>query len=220
MEALTVFFSIDVECAATGPQHDARSPVRVALVDAAEKVLYSSFVKPKDKVFNFLTPLTGVQEQDVKEAPILEDVCAEIKKILRSQKRLPVLVGAAIHHDVEWLFLKKGEDYDHIIDLAEMFKAWNPRYGQYNKFSLAHLSQQLLGVAISEQHSPEVDAQLSVRLYNRYKDDEAECKRAASSMIGKRAPENFAKKHNYYYQGVCMAGYYPEKCKCGSPTKK
>jgi RNA exonuclease 4 len=220
MEARVPYFCIDVECAASSKLHSDRTPISIALVNEKEQVIFQSFVRPNVTVFNYLTPLTGVTEKDMKEARALEDVVQEIRKVVNKSDFLPILVGAGIDNDIRWIGLEKGKDYSDVIDLAEMFKAWNPKYGQYNKFSLAHLCGQLLGARIGDVHSPSEDAVLSIRLYNRYKDDQNMLDRARNSMIGKRAPDNFVKRNNYQYQGVCMAGYYPEKCICGAPTNK
>jgi inhibitor of KinA sporulation pathway (predicted exonuclease) len=219
--ATSPFFSVDVECAATTRRHCDRTPVSVALVDAQGQALLRRFVKPAAAIVSYLTPLTGVTARDVENAPSLETVVGEVKAILRACAPLPVLVGSGIQHDLTWLSLEKGKDYSEAIDLAEMFKAWNPKYKQFNKFSLAMLGSALLSAPVSTDiHSPLEDAQLSIRLYSRYKDDPAALEQAKQSMIGRPGLPTFVKKNNYKFEGVCMAAYYPEKCSCGAPSEK
>ena len=220
MEKQAAFFCVDVECGATSKRHSDRTPISVALSNQKEEVLFYSIIKPKEPIFSYLTPLTGVSEKDMINALPFEDVVHEIRKILRGCDTLPLLVGNGIQNDITWLELVKGEDFSDCVDLAEMFKAWNPKYGQFNKYSLAHLCKQLLGATIADTHCPKEDAVLSIRLYNRFKDDKSGLERAKNSMVGKIAPITFAKKNNYRYEGVCMAAYYPEKCICDAPTKK
>jgi RNA exonuclease 4 len=219
MKASAVF-CVDVECAATSKRHSDRTPISVALSNQKEDVLVFSCIKPKEPVFSYLTPLTGVTEEDVLNGRPFVDIVNEIRQVLRGCDPLPLLVGNGIENDIRWLELVKGEDFSDFIDLAEMFKAWNPKYGQFNKYSLAHLCKQLLGATIADIHCPKEDAVLSVRLYNRFKDDKQALDRAKNSMVGKVAPTTFVKKNNYRYEGVCMAAYYPEKCSCDAPTKK
>ena len=143
----------------------------------------------------------------------------EIRGVLRGCDPLPLLVGNGVDNDIKWLGLVKGEDFSDALDLAEMFKAWNPKYGQFNKYSLAHLCNQLLGATIADVHCPKEDAVLSIRLYSRYKHNNALLEQAKRLMVGKVAPTSFVKKNNYRYEGVCMAGYYPEKCSCDLRSK-
>lgn len=221
MKADAYYFCVDVECAATSKRHSDRTPISVALANQKAEVLFYSCIKPNEPVFSYLTPLTGVAERDLHTARALDDVVGELRKILRGRgDNLPILVGSGIGNDIIWLQLVKGEDFSDFVDLAEMFQAWNPKYGQYNKYSLAHLCKQLLCAQIADVHCPKEDAVLSIKLYNRYKDDRAALDRARNSMVGKVAPMTFAKKNNYQYEGVCMAAYYPEKCICDAPTKK
>jgi len=44
------FFSVDVECVATGPQHNQRAVAHIAVVDQWERVLLNVYVLPKEKV--------------------------------------------------------------------------------------------------------------------------------------------------------------------------
>ncbi len=69
-------------------------------------------------------------------------------------------------------------------------------------------AKQLLGATIADTHFPKEDAVLSIRLYNRFKDDKAGLERAKNSRIGKVTPITIVKKNNRY-EGVCMAAYYP-----------
>ena len=56
------YFSIDVECVATGKEHNAREVAQIALVDQFERCLLNVYVKPPDgaTVHSYLTPLTGI----------------------------------------------------------------------------------------------------------------------------------------------------------------
>jgi RNA exonuclease 4 len=220
MKGTRKIFCLDVECAATSKRHSDRTPISVAVVNEKEEVLLHCFIKPKEHVFSYLTPLTGATEKDVSNARSFDDVVAVVRQLLRASGPLPLVVGCGIANDARWLKLVPEEDFSELLDLSEMFKAWNPKYGQYNKFSLAHLSRQLLQTDVGQTHSPEEDAILSIRLYKKYKDNEQALDKARNSMIGKVAPSSFAKRNNYQYDGVCMAAYYPQKCICDAPSLK
>ncbi len=135
------FFGLDVECVATGRRHDDRGVCIVAVVDQNEKVLLKKKVKPEKPVVSYLTPLTGVRAGDLDDAPTLPSVIAEVKALLGPNA---VLVGQSIKSDIKWLRLEKGVDYGRTIELSEMFKAYNSRYGNFSFFSLAHEANTLL----------------------------------------------------------------------------
>lgn len=54
-------FSIDVECVATGTDHNARDIAQISLVDQYQQVLLNVYVKPEKPVVSYLSPLTGMQ---------------------------------------------------------------------------------------------------------------------------------------------------------------
>ena len=58
---VATYFSIDVECVASGTQHNAREVAQIALVDQYERCLLNVYVKPPEgtTVASYLTPLTG-----------------------------------------------------------------------------------------------------------------------------------------------------------------
>jgi hypothetical protein len=101
-----------------------------------------------------------------------------------------------------------------------MFKAWNSRYNQYNKFSLQHICKNALGKNTSPLHDPTYDSKLVMELYLSYKDDSERMNKFKRNIIGKRASPGFAKNNNYSYQGVCMAAFYPAKCICNNKSLK
>ena len=135
------YVSIDVECVATGPRHDARAVALVAVIDQDERVLLKKKVKPKEKVMSYLTPLTGIREGDLDDGEPLEKVVAEVKGLLGSDV---VLVGQIVKSDILWLQLREGKDYESTVELGDLFKTYNPRYERDNFFSLSHEANILL----------------------------------------------------------------------------
>ena len=135
------FLSVDVECVATGYSHNERAMGHVAVVDQDESVVYQQYVKPDQRVVCYLTPLTGIGAGQLDEGVSQESVEREARALLGPDV---VLVGQRIDCDIKWLHLQQGRDYAGIIDLAEVFKAYNRRYGNYSFFSLAHEANILL----------------------------------------------------------------------------
>ena len=71
--------SIDVECVATSYTHEDRSPCSVAIVDDKCQVIFTSLIKPTEKVVSDLYPFTGIRIKDLKQAPSLEEVLQKVK---------------------------------------------------------------------------------------------------------------------------------------------
>lgn len=70
--------AIDVECVATGYTHEDRSPCSVAIVNDRCEIIYSSLIKPTEKVVSDLYPFTGLRIKDLEQAPSLEEVLQKV----------------------------------------------------------------------------------------------------------------------------------------------
>ena len=137
------YYSIDVECVACGPTHlpSDKSVAFVAVVDQYETVVLKRKVKQTKPVLSYLTPLTGLTAGDLTGAPPLEDVVKEIKALLGKDA---VIVGQKVDSDMYWLGLEKGVDYHSTVDLADMFKTYNPRFNNMSYFTLRNEANTLL----------------------------------------------------------------------------
>ena len=210
--------SVDVECVATGHGHNDHSVCRVAVVDEKERVLLNEYVKPEGRIVSYLTPITGVREGDLDNAKSLQTVLTQVYALLSPDV---TLVGQRIASDIGWLHLTKGVHYKDAIDLAQVFATYSNRYKIY--FSLRHEANTLLGdvrMIDSGPHNPAIDAIASICLYKKYCVESPHLLESAKQqLLRNRSPPNFAKQHNYRYEGVCLAAFCPEKCTCGQPTK-
>ena len=139
------YYSIDVECVATGRRHDDRSVALVAVVDKNEQVLLKKKVKVDKPVVSYLTPLTGLRRGDLDDGEPLHDVVKIIKSLLSPNA---VLVGQGIQNDIKWLSLREGVDFNFSVDLGKFFRTYNPQYRNYSYFSLQHEANTLLGPGI------------------------------------------------------------------------
>jgi len=149
------FFSIDVECIATGygscasgindgcgnegkngadvpvgmyNERSHRYPGRVAMVDKDGNVLADIIIRPPQDgkgIVSYLTPLTGL----TKEVCLGTDAKTLEEAVETIKGLLPkdgVLVGQAIDHDVEWLGLTPGKDFARMVDISEIFRQRMP----------------------------------------------------------------------------------------------
>lgn len=149
------FFSIDVECIATGygscakgindgvgnegrskegvpaGQYNDRShryPGRIAMVDSEGALVTDIVIRPPQDgkgVISYLTPLTGLTSEMclATDAKSLEEAVDIVKGLLPKNS---VLVGQAIDHDVEWLGLVPGRDFERMVDISDIFRQRMP----------------------------------------------------------------------------------------------
>jgi len=208
------YFSLDVECVATGPKHDSRAVAQVALVDQWERVLLNFYVKPQEKVFSYLPMLTGLNENLLSKGVDIQTAIFMVKSAIPPNA---ILVGQNILKDVTWLQLQEGRDFGGMMDLSGLWRVFNEKYQSYTYFSLQHQAKALLGIIQEAPHNAATDAILSVRLYNLYKHLEtngAEMGRAHKALLLTTIDASFAKQ-NPEYDGVCMGN--KKTCTCGAP---
>ena len=190
------------------------------MVDGAAVVLYTAHVKPSRPVVSYLTPITGIREEDLINAIAREEALAAVHALLGPDV---LLVGQSPKGDAEWLGLEEGVHYHSLHDLSETFKAFNRKYGNTSFCSLEHEATVLLDLPMRHDaghHDPALDAQASVKLYNKYaRGDQQQLERARTKLLQVRPQPSVAKILNYNCDGVCMAAFYPKMCKCDQPSK-
>merc|ERR1712187_734824 len=130
-----------------------------------------------------------------------------------------ILVGQNIDSDIAWMKLTCGVDFADKVDIAQFFKGYNARYGNYCMHSLEHEARVLLGkTPPMEAHDPAWDAQESVELYKKAIGAEpGDLLNMQQMLIAQRPFPSIAKRNNYQLDGVCMAKFMPKFCICGQP---
>ena len=127
-------------------------------MDANEKVILKRKVKPEKPIVSYLTPLTGLRQGDLDDGNRLSVVLREVKALLGPDV---VLVGQGVKSDIKWLHLEEGKDYNSVVDLAQMFKVYNSRYGNYSYYSLSHEANTLIRPCLLYTSPSPRDATLS-----------------------------------------------------------
>lgn len=208
-------FSIDVECVATGFDHNSRSVAQFSLVDQFENVLLNVYVKPDKPVVSYLTPLTGLSEGIIEQEGVsFQQGLQYLRNVLPTTA---VLLGQNIGQDVRWLELKEGKDFQALLDLAGIYRTWNTKYNSWSIFGQDHVAKVLLNYPVVGSHDAVGDAIKSVRLYNlsqQLQQDPAAWQQAQQKLLAIPPEPSFAKK-NPSYEGVCMGNR--RTCVCGGP---
>jgi RNA exonuclease 4 len=137
--------------------------------------------------------------------------------IVRSNlPKYAILVGQNIGKDIEWLGLKEGEDFSQLMDLAGLYRIWNPKFKSFSVFGQDHLAKVLLGWETSDRHDAVGDALKSIRLFNYHRSmqNQPVAWENAQKFLLETEPEpSFARK-NPSFEGVCMGN--KKTCMCGA----
>ena len=132
-----------------------------------------------------------------------------------------ILVGQNIAKDVQWLGLEEGKDFASMVDLAGLWRVWNPKFNSWSVFGQDHLVKTLLGAEVDAQHNAALDALKSVRLFNYHAyyssgqgGGEAALEAAKQKLLETPPEPSFARK-NPSWEGCCMGNR--KTCTCGAP---
>ncbi|VUC20156.1 unnamed protein product [Clonostachys rosea] len=156
------YVAIDCEMVGVGPGGYESALARVSIVDFHGKQVYDSYVKPKERVTNWRTEVSGISTKEMRFARDFEEVQKDVDAIFQNR----ILVGHDLKHDLE--ALKLSHPPRDIRDTAKYppFR----KYGNGRKPSLRNLAQELLSIEIqSGAHSSVEDARVTMLLFRRHK---------------------------------------------------
>ncbi|MGM0438915.1 MAG: 3'-5' exonuclease [Patescibacteria group bacterium] len=128
---------IDLETTGTDPKFDKIIEVGAVKVKNLEIVdEYCSFVNPKRKLSQEITNITGIKDDDLKDAPSIEEVLSELDQFLNGD---PLL---AHNMDFDRSFLEKNGVEGRFLDSLDLACMLYPRE---NKHTQEHLLEKLCG---------------------------------------------------------------------------
>lgn len=158
------YLSLDCEMVGVGPTPDLTSALaRVSIVNYHGVQIYDSYVRPKELVTDWRTPISGILPSHMRSARSLEDVQTAVAGLLDGK----ILVGHGVRHDLEVLML--GHPKRDIRDTSR-HPAFR-RLAMGKTPSLKRLAKELLGVDIQGgEHSSVEDARACMLLFQREKD--------------------------------------------------
>lgn len=156
------YIAIDCEMVGVGEGGYAHALARVSIVDFHGRQVFDSYVRPKERVVDWRTRISGIAPKHMAMAREFADVQAQVAQLLRGR----IVVGHDLKHDLDVLML------DHprkdIRDTAK-FSGFK-KYGHGPKPALRVLAREILGVEIQTgQHSSIEDARVAMLLFRRYK---------------------------------------------------
>eukprot|EP00268_Persea_americana_P034869 TRINITY_DN34468_c0_g2_i2.p1 TRINITY_DN34468_c0_g2~~TRINITY_DN34468_c0_g2_i2.p1 ORF type:complete len:241 (+),score=39.04 TRINITY_DN34468_c0_g2_i2:1185-1907(+) len=165
--------ALDCEMVGGGSDGSLDLCARVCIIDEDENIIFHSYVIPQIPVTNYRFEVTGVTEENLKDAMPLKLVQEKVQEILFNGEsiwkirleggRARILVGHNLEHDLCCLRLNYP---DHLIrDTAKYQPLMKTNLISH---SLKYLTQTYLGYDIqSGFHDPYEDSVAAMRLYKR-----------------------------------------------------
>ncbi|KAL1726007.1 ribonuclease H-like domain-containing protein [Schizophyllum commune] len=152
------YLAMDCEMVGVGPEGTESSLARVSLVNFYGAVLLDVFVRQRERVTDYRTHVSGVREKDMLGARPFEEVQKQVAELLRDK----ILVGHAVHNDLQALLLShpRAQTRD------TQFFAGKLKLVRSSRIALRALVQQELGMAIQAgEHSSVTDARATMAVF-------------------------------------------------------
>lgn len=152
------YVAIDCEMVGIGSDGVNSALARVSVVDYEGEVLLDEYVKPKQRVTDLRTKVSGIHFHHVKTGLDFEEVQKKVAEIIKGK----VLVGHAVQNDLKVLLL--GHPHKDIRDTS--------KYKEFRRFShgrtpgLKLLAKSVLNKSIQDgSHCSVEDARTAMSLY-------------------------------------------------------
>jgi RNA exonuclease 4 len=184
------YLAIDCEMVGVGEGGRQSVLARVSIVDFHGQQVYDSYVRPKERVTDWRTWVSGVSARNMAAARSLDEVQKDVSELL---KRDRILVGHDVKHDLDALLLVHPK---HQIRDTAKFSGFK-KYGHGPKPALRVLARDLLGVEIQTgAHSSIEDARVAMLLFRRNKQafDVEAANQYQKTQVQRAKPANGQKK--------------------------
>jgi RNA exonuclease 4 len=156
------YVAMDCEMVGVGPHGRESALARVTITDFHGRLCYESFVRPKERVVDWRTPISGIRPTDMENARELEAVQADVANLLKGR----ILVGHDVRHDLESILLSHPARQIRDTSRFSVFK----KYANGRKPALRVLAQEILGLEIQTgEHCSLEDARVSMLLFRKFK---------------------------------------------------
>ena len=157
------YVAIDCEFVGVGPEGKEHALARVSIVNYHGNVVMDEYVRPKERVVDWRTKVSGIKPSDMANAIPFELAQERCAKIIKDR----VLVGHDLRHDLDALLLSHPRSM--IRDTA-LHVPYRKRYSKGRKPSLKKLASEILKRNIQMgQHSSVEDARVTMLLYKHEK---------------------------------------------------
>jgi len=163
-QGVTRAVAMDCEMVGVGFKGEESILARVSIVNHFGHCVYDKYVKPREKVTDYRTHVSGIRPEDIQDGCDFKVVQQEVSDLMQGR----VLVGHSIKNDLKVLFLTHPK---RMIRDTSLYKPFRAAFNGKTP-SLKNLSARMLGVSVQEgEHSSVQDAQATMRLYTMFKKD-------------------------------------------------
>ncbi|CEP64237.1 putative 3'-5' exonuclease LALA0_S10e05622g [Lachancea lanzarotensis] len=153
------YVSLDCEFVGVGPEGKDSALARATVVNFFGHVVLDVLVKPREKVTDWRTWVSGIRPQDMHRAVSFPLAQTQVAETLKDR----ILVGHAINHDLQALFLSHPRS---MIRDTSRHIPFRKKYAGGKTPSLKKLAKEVLGVDIQgAEHSPIEDARATMLIY-------------------------------------------------------
>lgn len=159
--AITKQIAIDCEMVGIGDGTESMI-ARVSIVNRFGVCIYDKYVKPREKVQDYRSAVSGIYPHHLNDGEDFKTVQAEVAEILRGR----ILIGHALRNDLAVLFLPHPKwrlrDTSRYKPFRQIAQGGTP--------SLKKLATELLGLDIQRgEHNSVEDARTAMQLYMLYR---------------------------------------------------
>ncbi|KAF8765135.1 RNA exonuclease 4 like protein [Argiope bruennichi] len=159
---LTKTVALDCEMVGVGPKGKDSILARVSIVNAFGNCIYDEYVKPKERITDYRTEVSGVRPADLQKGKDLYEVQKDVLSIIDGRR----VVGHDLKHDFDVLFI--GHPRSLIRDTSK-YKPFR-ELSNGRTPSLKKLASVILNLDFqSGEHNSVQDAQVAMMLYLKHK---------------------------------------------------
>ncbi|AJU05109.1 Rex4p [Saccharomyces cerevisiae YJM1418] len=157
------YIAMDCEFVGVGPEGKESALARISIVNYFGHVVLDEFVKPREKVVEWRTWVSGIKPEHMKNAITFKEAQKKTADILEGR----VLVGHALKHDLEALMLSHPKS---LLRDTSRHLPFRKLYAKGKTPSLKKLTKEVLKISIQEgEHSSVEDARATMLLYKKEK---------------------------------------------------
>lgn len=158
------YVAMDCEFVGVGAAGVQHALARVSLVNFHGHILLDTYVRPRERIVDYRSHISGVKPEHLRDAPDFQDVQVQVAALLSDK----IVIGHGLTNDFSVLMLSHPRKL--IRDTSKLRKFRSLAKGKTP--SLRRLSVEILGVSIQEgAHDSVDDARVAMLLYRSCKDE-------------------------------------------------
>jgi len=192
-KSLTKVVALDCEMVGVGVDGQESMLARVCIINSYGNVVYDKFVKPRERVVDYRTWVSGVTKAHLEgdDAFPFDQIQHEVAEIIKDR----IVVGHGLVNDFRALLL--SHPFSHVRDTSK-YRPLQRSRGRPR--ALGYLARQVLGVRIQDKargaHDPAEDARAALLIYKHHKRDWEEyiLKKQKQSRLFSKKKKKKAKK--------------------------